>query len=122
MTLGQPGRQVIRLLDRLAAAELNLSTGQASTASLNREWPVNDWELLRSSPVMVWAQRSPIRMEQGIYAQKPADKISLNGRTLQYQGARCRAAVKAAKRQEGRWEYHRNRIVLVTETDPAMPL
>lgn len=120
MTLGQPGRQVIRLLDRLAAAELNLSTGQASTASLNREWPVNDWELLRSSPVMVWAQRSPIRMEQGIYAQKPPDlEISLNGRTLQYQkGLAAGRAVKAAKRQEGRWEYHRNRIVLVTETDP----
>jgi arylsulfatase A-like enzyme len=120
MNLGSPGRTVIRLLDVVDNAKLTLSTGQASAASSSRQWRLDEWKQIRSTPVAVWAQSSPVRMNQGIYPQQPSDlEVILDSKKVRYQkGIAAGRPVKEVKQREGRWEYHRNRIVLVTDRDP----
>ena len=120
MDLGTPGRRVLRLINQVETAELTFSTGQASSASTTQTWPLAGWAQIRSEPVKVWALKSPVRMEQGIYAQQPPDlEVVFNDNNVRYQkGIAAGRPVKANKQQEGRWEYHRNRIVLVTDIDP----
>jgi len=120
MDLGPPGREIIRLLDRTDTAEIQITGGQASPDSASRQWALNEWEEIRTDPIRVWAHGSPVRMDQGIYAQQPSDlRLVRDGQQINYQkGLAAGRPVKAEKQKAGRWEYHRNRIIFVTNGNP----
>ena len=120
MDLGPPGREVIRLIDQVDQAEIVLSGGQASADSASKQWPLKGWKELRTKPIQVWTKPSPVRMGRGIYSQQPADlQLVREGQEIKYQmGLAAGRPVKEKIQKEGRWEYHRNRIVLVTDENP----
>ena len=113
MTLGAPGTEIVRLLDQVDAAEFELSSGQASKGSASNNG---------CSKIGNWSQQARARLGPPIASTNhprhlpglPEDlRLVRDGTSIDYlRGIAAGRPVKQEKMVEGRWEYHRNRIVV----------